>query len=271
MTACRFLAALFAFFLFSPTSLRADTTIVFQEALDGRAKTAHQSIYVRDGMVRVENAFEDGNYIIYKSETNSMTVVDIKDKGYITIDRSRLEERSVLLTSAQRDAVKTAHEKIDALPPEKQGQLRSIMDYVMQYSTPAGKNVERVHFIPLQEKRLINGNTCSVTETHQGKTKVSEICMVHRTALNIPLEDYHSLQNLQSFIAEMKSRTAGDMLDYYIPHIGYAEFEQFPVQVTRYLAKGIMRTLNLVRVTADPIPLDIFSVPAEYEQMKTFF
>ncbi|UCE78608.1 MAG: DUF4412 domain-containing protein [Nitrospiraceae bacterium] len=271
MTLHRFLGIVLVCIPILPKGSGADTTIVFQEAKNGHAKTAIQSIYIRGGTVRVENAFEDGNYIIYKSETNSMTVVDVKDKRYITIDRTLLAQRSGPLSASQRDAMKAANEKIGSLPPEKQDQLRSIMEYVMQYSNPTGKKSEKVRYIPLQEERVVNGSSCRVTETHRGKTKVSEICMVNRDVLNIPREDYDSLQNLQAFITEMNSRTAGKTFDHYIPHIGHAEFEQFPVEVTRYLDNGISRTLTVVRVTAEPIPHDIFSVPAGYKQMKASF
>jgi helix-turn-helix protein len=267
----RFLGIVLVCILILPNSSGADTTIVFQEAKNGDAKTAIQSIYVRGGTVRVENAFEKGNFIIFKSETNSMTVVDVRDKRYITIDRTLLAERSGPLSPSQRDAMNTANEKIGSLPPEKQDQLRSIMEYVMQYSTPTGKKSEKIRYIPLQEERVVNGSTCRVTETHRGKTKVSEICMVNRDVLNIPREDYDSLQNLQAFISEMNSSTVGKTFDHYNLHIGYAEFEQFPVLVTRYLDNGLTRTLIVVRVNAEPIPHDIFSVPAGYKQMKAFF
>jgi hypothetical protein len=265
------LVVILAFVIFFPSSPGADTTIVFQEAKDSNGKPSLQNIYIRSGMVRLENDSGDGNYIIYKSEANSMTVVDTGDKSYITIDRKLLADVSGPMSASQKNAMKKAHEKIASLPPEKQAQMRSIMEYVMQYSTPTGKKSEKVRYIPLQQELVINGNTCRVIETHQGKRKLSKLCMVDRNVLNIPLEDYASLQKLQSFIAEMNSRSYGRTFDKYFPDMGYADLEQFPVQVMRYRNNGVKRVLTLVRVTTEPIRHNAFVMPAGYQQLKGLF
>lgn len=56
--------------IFFSNSSGADTTNVFQEATDTKEKPAFQKVYISSGMVRIENDSGDGNYIIYKSETN---------------------------------------------------------------------------------------------------------------------------------------------------------------------------------------------------------
>ena len=234
----------------------ADTSMTIVEN-DGRG----QNVQIKDGVLRSSNIGEDtGNsrdFMLYDSNTRTMTVVVHKNKNYSRIDEETMKQMGGTVSALQQQM----EEQLKNLPPEQQAELRKMMGGLM-----SPDQAEQVR----SETTAITGKVgvwaCKIVYVFKGDEKVSEVCATDYKSLNIPEEDYLVMKDFFVFIANISEN---------LPMAEQASFASadlgegmFPVLIEVLKESATQQSMTLNKVSNESLEAALFGIPAGYKEQN---
>lgn len=224
----------------------ADTTLNF---VDQSNKTGQ--VQSHQHLVRVEQAAADGVFMLFNSETKTLTVVNSQAKSFQVITPEQVEQTAAELRKA-REQLKA---NFDKLPASQQAQLKPVLEQ-LQRSEKSKRTVK-----PSGSEKVANIK-CQQHEVFVDGKLGQQICSANRKALGLSKQDYNNITAMLTMLADIsRSFGAGEANAGVAPD----ELGGLPILTTDPNTKNFNR---LASVNQNKLNASRFEVPSGYQPVR---
>jgi hypothetical protein len=228
-----------------PLAAQSDASIVLD------SPEGETLIKVRDGHVRISESQDASTVMVFNAPDNTLVLLDASRRTYTRID----EDSARAIRGQLEAAIKEAEEQIQALPPQQQEMMRSMMADLLNY----GDKVPRVEVQRDGGQAVVEGITCQrVTVTYDGAPGM-EACVANAEELGISEADNDAVIAMFAFLTDFANTV--------MPSDGsgweLSGMEGIPVEA-RDLDDG--QVSRLKSVNTDALDPALFSVPDGYTE-----
>ena len=251
-----------AFLALTSGSATADLTLDITSTSAAQKGERWSRAYVTQDQLRVDLNCEGTErtptqILIYDSDPEKATLVDVKKKSYWVIDREARDRIATQVTAAMEQL----EPQIASLPPEQRQMVEQLMQGMKSTPSTAAFEVRKT-----DRRETIDGQPCTIWETTSGGEVVGETCVASWETAKVPkgsLDIYRSLISfmdpLTSFVPQVKEEIGGAAR-------GLETMDGLPLR-TKVLKAGAPVAETRIAVTdRKPHPASTFAVPAGYTQ-----
>lgn len=225
----------------------ADSTLVFSNQ-DEQSSSVQSS----NGQVRVEQAGNDGVYMLYDQASQMLTMVNSNDKTYQQITQARIEEAAAKIA----DAKQKLRDNFDKLTPEQQQQLQPMIAK-MALAEAREQRIEKL------KTAKVAGVKCQEHQVYSNDQAAQKLCAANAKALKIPAADFDAIAAMLDMLAELSNKMGGGMMQ---AAISPTEIGGIPVRTVEADNKG---HTSLQSVSKKALDSSRFSVPAGFREIQS--
>lgn len=269
--------------LLSSGAVLADTTL--ERSVSGLLNAGSRTTYIKDGMVRRGSGAKSA-YVLYNSETDTMTIVNPEQGSYRVLDKSTINAMGRKLAQTNQKARRRMQSLLADVPPSQRRRVKKMMRMFNKTMTDQVPPAQRRRMqgmmstfnammdqkelpsssevIVTGQQKTINGFSCQVyTVSGPGQDSV---CLASAGELGLPEADYQALRDMRHFTASITKR-----LSRFIgigPRIqALPAIEGIPVQA-HTSAFGIQSSTTLKSVSTDSLDPSLFTIPEGFEKRQ---
>jgi len=232
----------------------ADTTLVFAD--DKGANT----VQIKEGILRAGGRNDGHDYLLFDSKRRTITDIDRRNKKYTRIDETSMKQMGGMITDMQRQM----EEQLKNLPPDQQAQMRQMMAGLMPPGMDEAKQPVRNE--PTSQTGKIGEWTCKIINIFKGDEKVSQVCATDYKSLDIPEQDYLTMKEFMSFVANISENfPMADQVSFASADLGDGMLPVF-VEMLQKSTKDRSMTLN--KINTETLERSLFTVPVGYTEQK---
>ena len=240
---------------------QADSVIEVVEKEGSTSKARH--FYIADEKISFVDAQSS---MIFDTKSGQMTVLDHKEKTYLTISAAQMQQVSDQAGQMMQQMHAQMATRLQSLPPEQRAQMEQMMAQMGHASatsgTMPGKSLDEMLVRPTGRSEIVKGIHCKVIEVYQAGTKVAENCLAPYSRLGISDSDYRTLKQFIDYQNDLAERFDGgkdkDFMQYGM------EQNMLPVKVITF-KDGRNVSTSSVSASAKTVSAQAFVIPGNYK------
>jgi hypothetical protein len=255
------------------TAAQADIALRFTDA----DRASGSTLMIKGDKVRMEEHEADGStvYSLFDGDTRTLTMVIDEERSYAQLTEEGLRAQAQHVRQMQEEFLAQMRQQMAHMPPdqrqmmEQQMRQMGIDPALLSGQDAPTPDLASLKTRPTGETRTIGGVRCEGMDVMLEGQRTNELCVARPGAVGMSDADFRTLRSLFAFMhslseiaVSMGGPFAGDMGTEMLPDV-----DGVPVMV-RNLEDG--STITLESVSTDPLPAELFTIPAGYQRVDPF-
>jgi hypothetical protein len=243
---------------------------VFEMTASGSAAVA-QSIYVQDGMVRVDgDTMGGGEATAMIFRDGEMLIVNPSQRSFYRLNEASMAELGASLGQVN-EQVSAAMQQMQAqlanLPPEQREMMERMMKDRMPNLAAMAQAAAPTMRIEEGGRQSVGSYTCTDYTMFADDNKVQEMCAADYDDVPGAEDVAAALSSMQGFFQSLRDAVQSPLLSgMQNPFDLMTQIDGFPVRTRVYINGTMQQEMTLSNVEQRNIEASLFAVPAGYEE-----
>ena len=241
------LAIAVAFAGFSAVS-HSETALHFVSvSTDQKSRTPTTSVFIGDGVVRIDDASEPAIYTLFDTSSRLITVVDRREKSYLVMNDEIL--------GLIEQQLQLMRQQVAKMPKEQREQFEKVMGTGLKDAPPM--SIEKTN-----DSSTVADVPCTIQLIHSGSDLLHRYCTANAEALAITSQEYADVTAMFAALQSLAQRTGANnaMVPFAPERLG-----GLPIRMHN-LESQFRPVQELDKISRKPLAVEVFRVPEGYKQ-----
>lgn len=251
--------------LFSAGSAVSDVTLTF--AMDGAHQVEHQRMAVKDGVVRMESAGQDGAHaVLVDTRAGTMMALDPSEKTYVQMDPAGAAQMRNQMDQRAQQMRAMMEQQLANMPPEQRAQVEAMLEQQMGTLTAEKPSRQPVQLRASGGVGEAGGVRCKRYSVFRGTSEEGELCIAEFQKLGMTTDDFETLQ--KAF--DLMGRIGGELSDenFQLFSSQLERMQGLPVKARHLSGNGDTYVTELESVDHSRLKAKQFEIPSDYRRMQ---